>query len=189
MEKLKIVYRAPGDLVPYENSPRNIEPALPKLKADIQEFGFVSPVLLAGNEIVDGHARLMVALDMGMETIPTVDVSHLTPDQLRALRIVMNKSAEWPEWNEEKLLAELESIEMDMSAFGIDMDTLAASLDFSPLNKELSFDDAGTFTIRLNYSEDEYTLLKEAMEHLEAKPEQIFFEVVMSNVPIQMEPE
>lgn len=124
MQELKLVYRDPGELNPYTNNPRVNEPALPKLKEDIQEFGFVSPVLVAGEEIVDGHARHKVALEMELEKIPTVDVSHLTPDQIRALRLVMNKSAEWAQWDEERLLEELQAlqdIDIDMGAFGFDL--------------------------------------------------------------------
>ncbi len=126
MNRLKMVYRPPDELLPYAGSPRVHEAGLPRLKADIEEFGFVAPVLVAGDKIVDGHARHAVALEIGLAEIPTVDVSHLSQDQIRALRLVINKSPEWASWDEAKLLAELAAIEMDMSALGFDFSQILA---------------------------------------------------------------
>lgn len=189
MKQLKMVYRPPGELNPYTNNPRKWSPEeWAKLEADIEEFGFVQPILITGDDIVDGHARHRLALKRN-EEIPTIDVSHLTPDQIRALRLVINDSATWATNDMEKRLQELSAIEMDMSRFGIDMEELAGLLDFTEVNRELTFEAEEIFVIKLSYNEEEYTEIKARLEALETPPEKLFLEAVMQHVPIQMDVE
>lgn len=114
--KMKVEEVPVEDLVPYENNPRKNDDAVGRMATAIQEYGFRVPILVrkplkgAGREIVDGHLRYKAALSLGLERVPTVDVSDLTPRQARALRLMMNKSAEWADWDYERLEDELRAL-------------------------------------------------------------------------------
>ena len=57
---------------------------------------------------------------LGLETVPCIVASDLTPDQIKAFRLADNKVGEIAEWDFSKLEAELANIDFDMSLFGFD---------------------------------------------------------------------
>jgi ParB-like chromosome segregation protein Spo0J len=51
----------------------------------IQQFGFTNPVLVSDDdEIIAGHGRVEAAKLLGMESVPTLRLSHLDAAQRRA---------------------------------------------------------------------------------------------------------
>ena len=63
-----------------------------KLKRSIEEFGFVEPVVWNGatGNVVGGHQRLKVLLDMGETEIDCV-VVDLEPEKEKALNLALNR--------------------------------------------------------------------------------------------------
>ena len=125
--RLEIRHLPTGSLSHYQNNPRRNDPAVDRLIPLLREFGLRSPLLVrqidGQTEVVDGHLRLKAATKMGLAEVPTVDVSDLSEAQVRALRLAMNKSAEFAEWDDELLAAELRAIEalgmgLDLTGFG-----------------------------------------------------------------------
>lgn len=117
--KLCVEWRALDELAPYENNPRINDHAVDRMAALIREFGFRRPILVRGDGVViDGHLMLKGALRAGKTHGPVLVCDDLTEAQLSALRLAMNKSAEWAQWDEEKLAQELQSI----ADAGIDFD-------------------------------------------------------------------
>ena len=107
-----------GDLKPYKNNPRKNDGAVDKLANSIKEFGFKVPVIIDKNfEIVAGHTRVKAATKLGLAEVPCIIAEDLTPDQIKAFRLVENKSQEWAEWDMEMLAAELEEIKIDLTPF------------------------------------------------------------------------
>lgn len=105
--KLKIEYKPIKDLKPYKNNPRNNDGAVEIVKKSIEEYGFKVPVIIdKNNEIIAGHTRIKAAKELGLEQVPTIQVSDLTPEQIKAFRIMDNKSQEFSFWDEEKLIDE-----------------------------------------------------------------------------------
>lgn len=94
-----------ADLVPYEDNPRTHSPAqIAKIAASIAEFGFTNPVLTDGrNGIIAGHGRVLAAQQLGMETVPVLSLSHLTPDQRLAYVIADNRLALDADWDKDRL--------------------------------------------------------------------------------------
>lgn len=96
----------------------------------IREFGFLNPILVDGaNSIVAGHGRLEAARRLGLETVPTVRVDHLSEAQVRAYRLADNRIAELSDWDEDLLrleildLSELEltgALDFDVTLTGFD---------------------------------------------------------------------
>jgi ParB-like chromosome segregation protein Spo0J len=97
---------------PYENNPRNNDKAVDAVAASIKEFGFSQPIVVdTDSVIIVGHTRLKAALKLGLERVPVVVASHLTPEQVRAYRIADNKTAE---------IAGLELLGPPIYSFGLD---------------------------------------------------------------------
>ncbi|MBC2722022.1 DNA modification methylase [Desulfosporosinus sp.] len=120
-----------GELIPYENNPRKNDSAVEVVAHSIQEFGFKIPVIIdAENVIVCGHTRVKAAKKLGLKTIPCLRADDLTEDQIKAFRLADNKTAEYAEWDFEKLEVELKGIDFDMTLF-----------DFEPPETEVADDD------------------------------------------------
>jgi len=147
MENNVIVYKLLSELKAYENNPRENEKSIGAIAASIQAFGFLVPVVIdADNVIVCGHARCKAAEKLGMVEVPCILADDLTPEQVRAFRLVDNKTAELAVWDEPLLDEELEDIgdTMDMSDFGFDL----GLEDLSEIDtaKEFDLDDFGDDT-------------------------------------------
>ena len=88
MAALKVTYKDPHQLKPRASNPRTHS-----AKQIKQEFGFISPVLIDGDDgIIAGHGRVEAAKLIGMSDVPTVRVDHLTPAQIRAYVIADNRA-------------------------------------------------------------------------------------------------
>jgi len=123
-QTLRIDFWPVSRLVLYARNPRRNDAAVDFMVASIREFGFKIPVLARSNgEIVDGHLRTKAALKMGMPEVPVILCDELSEAQVKAFRILMNRSATWAEWDEERLaleLQELDAANFDLSLTGFD---------------------------------------------------------------------
>lgn len=119
---MKIINFYVNDLVPYEKNPRKNDKAVKAVANSIKEFGFKVPIIVdKNNVIVAGHTRLKAAIKLGLEEVPCIIADDLTEDQIKAFRLADNKVGEIAEWDEAKLLIELQDIQMDMSQFEFDI--------------------------------------------------------------------
>lgn len=116
---MNIVEREVDKLIPYsKNAKKHDETQISNVAESIKQFGFVQPVVVDKNGvIVIGHCRTLAAKKLGMKTVPCVMVDELTDEQVRALRIIDNKTNESP-WDMELLGDELADI--DLSGFDFD---------------------------------------------------------------------
>jgi DNA modification methylase len=109
-------------LLPYIRNPRKNDHAIEQMAAAIREFGFRIPIVArSSGEVVDGHLRLKAAYKLGLESVPVVLADELTDAQIKAFRILANRSATWAEWDEELLgleLAELQECGFDLDLTG-----------------------------------------------------------------------
>lgn len=120
-----------GDVRPYPGNPRLNDGAVDAVAASLKEFGWQQPIVVdADGTIVAGHTRYKAALALGMETVPVVVASNLTPEQVQAYRLADNKVGELATWDAELLDAELDGLlDFDMGRFGFedcDFDALAS---------------------------------------------------------------
>lgn len=122
--ELKIEYLPKEDLKPYEKNAK-LHPAeqIEQIKNSIREFGFNDPIAIwHENEIIEGHGRLLAALDMPeIETVPVIRLDDLTDEQRRAYMLAHNKLTMNTDFDFDLLSAELSAItNIDMSDFGFD---------------------------------------------------------------------
>lgn len=110
------------DIKPYENNPRDNDDAVDSVANSIREFGWQQPIVVdKDNVIIVGHTRYKAAKKLGMDKVPVVVASKLTPEQVKAYRLADNKVGELADWDMEKLNTELDGIEdIDMSEFGFE---------------------------------------------------------------------
>lgn len=131
---MKIQWRDPAELIPYDNNARvHTEDQVNQIAASITEFGFNQPVLLDGDSgIIAGHGRVQAALVLGLESIPTIDLSHLDEVGKRAYILADNKIAMNSEWDIEKLGEELDALnadDVDLALLGFSADDLQRIAD------------------------------------------------------------
>lgn len=166
MNELKIVYKKIDDLVPYENNPRHNEDAIKYVANSIEKFGFRNPVIIdKDNVIVAGHTRTLAAKELGIEEVPTISVDDLTEDEVKALRIADNKTAEIATWDNSKLSLELEDIGFDMTDFGFGQ----FELDILTNKDEVEWDDVKELSDE-TYDEPEHEMLEcPSCHHIDRK--------------------
>ena len=121
-------------LRPYERNPRTHSPEqIAKIAVSLLEYGWTNPILVDGESgIIAGHGRLLAARELGMETVPVIELSHLTEAQKRAYVIADNRLALDAGWDEELLGEELKALEeddFDLALTGFELDELYALLE------------------------------------------------------------
>jgi len=95
-------------LVLYARNPRKNDAAVDRMCASIREFGFKIPVLARSDgEVVDGHLRLKAAKRLGIAEVPVILCDEWTPAQVKAFRLMVNRSVAWADWDEDLLSLEL----------------------------------------------------------------------------------
>ncbi len=125
MKEMRVRNYKIENIKPYENNPRNNEEAVQYVANSIKEFGFKVPLVIDKDRvIVTGHTRYKAAKLLGMEELPCIMADDLTEEQIKAFRIADNKVSEVATWNEELLELELSEINIDMSSFGIEIESM-----------------------------------------------------------------
>jgi hypothetical protein len=125
-------------LVFYARNPRKNDAAVDRMCSSIREFGFKIPVLARSDgEVVDGHLRLKAARKLGSwlggdtSAIPVILCDEWTPQQVKAFRLMVNRSVAWAEWDEELLSLELQELnaeDFDLSLTGFNPGEIDALL-------------------------------------------------------------
>lgn len=139
--ELRIEYWPIQRLRDYERNPRKNDHAVNAMVASIREYGFAVPCLaLSTGTLVDGHLRLKAARKLGMTEVPVIPCDGWTDAQVKAFRLMANRSVTWADWDIALLAAEfadLEALDFDLTLTGFD-------------SKEID-----SFTLQPNAAEDE----------------------------------
>lgn len=102
-----------NEIIPYENNPRINAKAIEVVANSIREFGFKNPIVVDKDKVVIvGHTRLEASKVLGFEKVPVIIAEDLTEEQVKAFRIMDNKSGEVAEWDYIKLLEEIEDLQI-----------------------------------------------------------------------------
>lgn len=108
----RITWRNPGDLIPNDGNARtHSDKQIAQIAASIDQFGFVTPIVIGPNEqILAGHGRVAAAKLLGLSQIPVIRIDHLTEAERRAYVIADNHLAELAGWDRELLAVELQEL-------------------------------------------------------------------------------
>ena len=121
---MQIHYIAIEKLIPYCRNPRKNEHAVDKMVASIKEFGFRIPLLARSDgQIVDGHLRWKAAKKLGMTELPVILCDDWSEAQVKAFRLLVNRSVNWADWDEDLLALEIEELkgmDFDLDLTGFD---------------------------------------------------------------------
>jgi ParB-like chromosome segregation protein Spo0J len=117
---MKIVQWAIERLIPYARNARKIpQEAIDKVAASIKEFGWQQPIVVDTERVVvAGHVRLLAAKQLGLEKVPVHVATDLTPGQIKAFRLMDNRSHQETGWDMELLgpeIAELQALNVDVA--------------------------------------------------------------------------
>ena len=126
---MEIINKKLKDLKPYRNNPRKNIGAIRPVKESILQFGFKVPIVIdQKNEIICGHTRYYASQEIGLETVPCIIAEDLNEEQIKAFRLVDNRTSEFADWNFELLAEELS----DLADYNLDIykfDELMAGLE------------------------------------------------------------
>lgn len=141
MRKIQIQAVDLEQLIPYaRNARQHSEQQVAKIAGSIREFGWCKPIVIDGERgVLAGHGALLAAYKLktagakipnwpDVNTVPVMEVSHLTDAQKRAYILADNRIAEDSVWDDEQLRCELS----DIKAMGLVLDVTG----FSPADLE-----------------------------------------------------
>jgi DNA modification methylase len=121
-----------GRLIPYARNPRKNDAVVDQMVGAIKEFGFRIPIIAKSDgTVVDGHLRLKAAQRLGLADVPVALADDLTEAQIKAFRLLANRSAAWADWDEELLSLEFQDLKdlgFDLSLTGFEPGEIAAFL-------------------------------------------------------------
>lgn len=159
--KLKIEYLPIEELRPYANNAKE-HPAeqVEQIRKSIEEFGFDDPIGIWKDEIVEGHGRLIAALELGMDYVPVIRLDHLSDDQRRAYALVHNKLTMNSGFNIDLLQIELDDIDIALTDYGFDEFTedINATDDIDDIRENV--------VISIKCSRESYEIIRDRIESL-----------------------
>lgn len=128
--ELNIVYRNIKDLKPYKkNAKKHPKEQVERIANSIKEFGFFEHRAVAidrEDNVIEGHGRILAAKKAGLTQVPTICLDDMTEEQIKAWRLIENKTAE-SSYDEAMISKEIEELlqsDIDMEAFGFSVDIL-----------------------------------------------------------------
>jgi ParB-like chromosome segregation protein Spo0J len=146
MPRMEIVYKPIGWFKEYFRNPRKNDIAVDRMCASIREFGFAVAMLgRSTGEIVDGHLRYKGARKVGLTELPVVLCDHWTLAQVKAFRLMVNRSVTWADWDDELLsleLLDLKDLDFDVGLTGFDDQELKELLAAHAAAQGLTDEDA-----------------------------------------------
>jgi DNA modification methylase len=96
-----------------------------KIDASVAKFGICRPVLITADyTIVEGHGLWESAKRLGVTEIPCIVIDHLDANELRLLRIALNRLGETGAWEVDALRIEFEELTLlgeDLVLTGFEM--------------------------------------------------------------------
>lgn len=134
MSSQQLVEQEITALKPYSRNARtHSKKQIKQIAASIERFGFTNPVLVSDSGgIIAGHGRVEAAKLIGMKTVPTLALSHLTEAERRAYVLADNKLALNAGWDRDILAIEFQGLidlDFDLEITGFSLAEIDLTLD------------------------------------------------------------
>ena len=138
----------------------------------------IRPIVVnADMVILGGNQRFKACKEAGLKEVPIIIADNFTEKQQREFLIKDNVSFGDYDWS---LLNEWDSEQLE--EWGLDLPSFNTETDYSEKNKELDLNDFEDqkYTIKLEFTEDDYNLVKERLQELGQTPEKILYDALVS---------
>jgi hypothetical protein len=85
-------------IVPYWRNPRKNDVAVEKVKKSIEEYGYVTPIVVDTKlTIIAGHTRYRALKELGYDEVPVI-ITDLSEKKAKEFRIIDNRTSEYATW-------------------------------------------------------------------------------------------
>ena len=140
-----------SDLKPYgKNNKMHPEEQVETIANSIKQFGFNNPIIVDNNnEVIAGHGRLLAAQSIGMLEVPCLVLENLSEEDVKAFRIMDNKSTV-SEWDFAAIASEFDELQdagYDVALTGFnekEIDDILIQNGLLTEPEEIEADDANT---------------------------------------------
>lgn len=107
-----------NQVVPYWRNPRRLSnDAVEAVKNSIEQYGYSQPIVVDKDyTIIIGHTRYAALRRMDQTEIDVTVAEHLTPIQVKQLRVIDNRSGEYAFWDFDKLQEEVANTDSELLA-------------------------------------------------------------------------
>ena len=170
------------DIKPNPNNPRVLrDDKFQKLKQSIAEFPkmlSLRPMVIDENNVVlGGNMRLKALQDLGFTDIEEAWVkrsSDLTEEEKK--RFIIADNVAFGEWDWDTLANDWEVV--DLEAWGLDIPQFNQDVNLDDFFEENNEQKEEKFKITLEYNEDDYNEVNEALKKHSGSKEQIIFKLL-----------
>ena len=126
--------------------------------------------------VIGGNMRLRAAKELGYKEIPCKILEDLTAEQIRAIVIKDNVSFGSDDF--EQLANEWDSIELEEWGLEVPRYLTDNDIDLDSFFEEDNSEKENKFKIVLEYTEDDYNSVQEALKNHSGSKEQVFFKLL-----------
>jgi ParB-like chromosome segregation protein Spo0J len=170
------------DIKPNPNNPRVLrDDKFQKLKQSITEFPkmlSLRPMVIDENNVVlGGNMRLRALQELGFNDIDEAWVkrsSDLTEEEKK--RFIIADNVAFGEWDWDTLANDWEVV--DLEAWGLDIPQFNQDVNLDDFFEENNEQKEEKFKITLEYTEDDFNIVNEALKKHSGSKEQIIFKLL-----------
>jgi DNA modification methylase len=153
--RLEIKYLPTDEIIPnLKNARIHSTKQIKQIAQSIRDLGFNFPIAInIDKEAIAGNGRLRAAKLLGLPSVPTVLLDHLTPAQQIAFAIIDNKLTENSKWNESilaeqiKFLSEV-NLTIDLTTIGFEVAEIDIILENASVSNKRDEDAADSLPER-----------------------------------------
>jgi ParB-like chromosome segregation protein Spo0J len=175
-------------LTKLKNNPKNPrvirDEKFNKLKKSIEDFPDMlekRPLVVFTDKdgkfvVLGGNMRFKAAKELGIKELPVIVADEWTEEQ--KAQFLIKDNVNFGEWNHEELANEWDAIQLQ--EWGLDLPVnMDIDEDYSDKNKEIDIDELDKqMSIKLNFTEDEYWIVKEQLAKIASTPEQAVWKLL-----------
>lgn len=168
-------------LKPNPQNPRVIRDAkFTKLKQSIQDFPemmTLRPMVVSNGHVIGGNMRLKAIIDLGIKEVPEEWVKYEDLSEEKEKEFIIKDNVGFGEWEWDTLANEWD--EVDLANWGLDVPNWPPGVDYGDKNKEIDIDGLSEqMSIKLEYTEEDYWKVKEALSKIAETPELAVFKLL-----------
>lgn len=130
------------NITPYElNAKKHPKEQVARIAESIRRNGWTSAIVVDKHGvIIAGHGRRLAAIELGLKQVPVWVLAHLSPEEVRVLRLADNRVA-ISDIDSDLLRAELMSLDLDLTGIfdAKELDFMTA--DLGVMNADVFVDD------------------------------------------------